>query len=86
LLKRLLSEGSQDQHVCNTPGKIIIDINNNLEHFVKTNAYYDSRVLVNIVRNEALCSALLLTKGSNVMLSMLPTKDRKSAGVYTALY
>ncbi|KEH29895.1 hypothetical protein MTR_4g055633 [Medicago truncatula] len=74
LLKHLLTEGIQDLHVCNTPGKIIIDINNNLEHFVTTNAYYDSRLLVNIVRNEALRSSLLLTKGSNVMLSMLQPK------------
>ena len=81
-----MSEGIQNQHVCNTPGKIMIDINNNLEHFVTTNAYYDSRALVNIVRNEAMCSSVLLTKGSTVMLSMLPTKDGKSAGVYTTLY
>jgi len=64
---------------------VIIDINNNLEHFVATKIYYDSSVLVKIVRNDPLCLPLLLTKGSNVMLSMLPTKDRKY-GVYTGLY
>lgn len=34
---------------------------------------------MHIVRNEALCLSFLLTKGSTVMLGMLPTKDRKSA-------
>jgi hypothetical protein len=40
-----VSEGSQDVHVHNALGKIIIDSNNNPEHFLTTNPYYDSRVV-----------------------------------------
>lgn len=32
-------------HVHNALGKIIIDMNNNPEHFLTTNPYYDSRVV-----------------------------------------
>ncbi|KAG5560744.1 hypothetical protein RHGRI_003923 [Rhododendron griersonianum] len=44
-LEHLGSEGSQDVHVHNALGKIIIDSNNNPEHFLTTNPYYDSRVV-----------------------------------------
>ncbi|KAJ8540473.1 hypothetical protein K7X08_030392 [Anisodus acutangulus] len=44
-LEHLVSEGSQDVHVHNALGKIIIDSNNNPEHFLMTNPYYDSRVV-----------------------------------------
>ncbi|CAO2817070.1 unnamed protein product [Amaranthus hypochondriacus] len=44
-LKHLVSEGSQDVHVHNALGKIIIESNNNPEHFLMTNPYYDSRVV-----------------------------------------
>ncbi|PPS19407.1 hypothetical protein GOBAR_AA01162 [Gossypium barbadense] len=44
-LEHLVSEGSQDVHVHNALGKIIIDNNNNPEHFLTTNPYYDSRVV-----------------------------------------
>ncbi|XP_038712359.1 clathrin heavy chain 1-like [Tripterygium wilfordii] len=44
-LEHLVSEGSQDAHVHNALGKIIIDSNNNPEHFLTTNPYYDSRVV-----------------------------------------
>eukprot|EP00899_Mesostigma_viride_P014185 jgi/Mesvir1/22768/Mv14160-RA.1 len=44
-LEHLVSEGSQDQHVHNALGKIIIDSNNNPEHFLTTNPYYDSLVV-----------------------------------------
>ncbi|CAH8290985.1 unnamed protein product [Eruca vesicaria subsp. sativa] len=44
-LEHLVSEGSQDVHVHNALGKIIIDSNNNTEHFLTTNPYYDSRVV-----------------------------------------
>ncbi|XP_008675087.1 clathrin heavy chain 1 [Zea mays] len=40
-----MSEGSQDVHVHNALGKIIIDSNNNPEHFLITNPFYDSRVV-----------------------------------------
>lgn len=40
-----MSEGSQDVHVHNALGKIIIDSNNNPEHFLTTNPYYDSRIV-----------------------------------------
>jgi hypothetical protein len=40
-----VSEGSQDVHVHNALGKIIIDSNNNPEHFLTSNPYYDSRVV-----------------------------------------
>ena len=40
-----MSEGSQDVHVHNALGMIIIDSNNNPEHFLTTNPYYDSRVV-----------------------------------------
>lgn len=41
-LEHLISEGSADVHVHNALGKIIIDTNNNPEHFLTTNPYYDS--------------------------------------------
>jgi clathrin heavy chain len=44
-LEHLVSEGSQDVHVHNALGKIIIDTNNNPEHFLTTNPYYDSKVV-----------------------------------------
>ncbi|KAM3375864.1 clathrin heavy chain 1 isoform X1 [Capsicum galapagoense] len=44
-LEHLVSEGSQDVHVHNALGKIIIDSNNNPEHFLTTNPYYDSRIV-----------------------------------------
>ncbi|KAK9810517.1 hypothetical protein WJX72_012055 [[Myrmecia] bisecta] len=44
-LEHLVSEGSADPHVHNALGKIIIDSNNNPEHFLTTNPYYDSLVV-----------------------------------------
>jgi len=44
-LDHLVSEGSTDPHVHNALGKIIVDANNNPEHFLNTNAYYDSEVV-----------------------------------------
>ena len=44
-LEHLVSEGSQDVHVHNVLDKIIIDNNNNPEHFLTTNPYYDSHVV-----------------------------------------
>ena len=44
-LDHLLQEGSQDPQVHNALGKIIIDSNNNPEHFLTSNQYYDSLVL-----------------------------------------
>lgn len=44
-LNQLVTEGSQDTHVHSALGKIIIDTNNNPEHFLTTNPYYDSLVV-----------------------------------------
>lgn len=44
-LEHLVSEGSQDPHVHNQLGKIIIVTNNNPEHFLTTITYYDSKVV-----------------------------------------
>lgn len=44
-LEQLVSEGSKDPAVHNALGKIIIDTNNNPEHFLTTNPYYDSLVV-----------------------------------------
>jgi clathrin heavy chain len=44
-LDHLVSEGSTDPHVHNALGKIIIDSNNNPEHFLTTNPHYDSEVV-----------------------------------------
>ena len=41
-LEHLVSEGSTDPAVHNALGKIIVDSNNNPEHFLTTNPYYDS--------------------------------------------
>ena len=43
-LEHLVSEGSTDAAVHNALGKIIVDANNNPEHFLTTNPYYDSLV------------------------------------------
>lgn len=44
-LEHLIREGSTDPHVHDALGKIIIDTNNNPEHFLTTNPYYDSIVV-----------------------------------------
>lgn len=44
-LDHLMQEGSQDPQVHNALGKIIIDSNNNPEHFLTTNPFYESLVL-----------------------------------------
>ena len=44
-LEHLVSEGSHDPAVHNALGKIIVDSNNNPEHFLTTNPYYDSLVV-----------------------------------------
>jgi len=44
-LEHLVGEGSRDPHVHNALGKIIIDANNNPEHFLTTNPHYDSAVV-----------------------------------------
>lgn len=44
-LEHLINEGSTDVHVHNALGKIIVDTNNNPEHFLTTNPYYDSLVV-----------------------------------------
>ncbi|GBG88214.1 hypothetical protein CBR_g46782 [Chara braunii] len=44
-LEHLVAEGSKDVHVHNAIGKILIDTNNNPEHFLNTNPYYDARVV-----------------------------------------
>ncbi|KAI8566826.1 hypothetical protein RHMOL_Rhmol02G0072400 [Rhododendron molle] len=44
-LEQLVSEGSQDVHVHSALGKIVIDSNNNPEHFLTTNPYYDPRAV-----------------------------------------
>uniref|UniRef100_A0A7S0V4E8 Clathrin heavy chain n=1 Tax=Polytomella parva TaxID=51329 RepID=A0A7S0V4E8_9CHLO len=44
-LEHLISEGSKDPHVHNALGKIIIDTNNNPEHFLTSNPMYDSLVV-----------------------------------------
>jgi len=44
-LEHLIREGSTDPHVHDALGKIIIDTNNNPEHFLTTNPYYDSVVV-----------------------------------------
>ena len=40
-----MDAGSHDPHVHNALGKIIVDSNNNPEHFLTTNPYYDSTVV-----------------------------------------
>ncbi|KAL6748149.1 vesicle coat protein clathrin, heavy chain [Haematococcus lacustris] len=44
-LEHLIGEGSTDPHVHNALGNIIIETNNNPEHFLTTNPYYDSLVV-----------------------------------------
>jgi clathrin heavy chain len=44
-LEHLINEGSTDPHVHNALGKIIIEANNNPEHFLNTNPYYDPLVV-----------------------------------------
>jgi tetratricopeptide (TPR) repeat protein len=45
LLEQLVSEGSKEPQVHNALGKILIDANNNPEHFLTANPYYDSAVV-----------------------------------------
>mmetsp|Transcript_18521 Transcript_18521/g.52003 ORF Transcript_18521/g.52003 Transcript_18521/m.52003 type:complete len:1694 (+) Transcript_18521:108-5189(+) len=44
-LEHLIGEGTTDPHVHNALGKVIIDTNNNPEHFLSTNPFYDSLVV-----------------------------------------
>ena len=41
-INQLVQEGSQDAGVHSALGKIVVDTNNNSEHFLTTNPYYDS--------------------------------------------
>ena len=59
-LEHLVSEGSTDAAVHNALGKIIVDANNNPEHFLTTNPYYDS--LVRLARPQQL-HLLLIANG-----------------------
>jgi clathrin heavy chain len=43
-LEHLISEGSTDSHVHNALGKILVEANNNPEHFLATNPHYDPLV------------------------------------------
>lgn len=45
VLELLISEGSTDVQVHSALGKIIVDSNNNPEHFLTTNPYYDSLIV-----------------------------------------
>ncbi len=45
LLEQLVAEGSKDPKVHNALGKILIDSNNNPEHFLTTNPYYESSIV-----------------------------------------
>eukprot|EP00210_Caulerpa_lentillifera_P001245 g1201.t1 len=45
VLELLISEGSTDVQVHSALGKIIVDTNNNPEHFLTTNPYYDSLIV-----------------------------------------
>ncbi|KAF5839265.1 clathrin heavy chain 2 [Dunaliella salina] len=44
-LEHLIGEGTTDPHVHNALGKVIIDTNNNPEHFLSTNPFYDSLIV-----------------------------------------
>lgn len=44
-LELLVGEGSTDPEVHNAMGKILIDTNNNPEHFLQQNPYYDAVVV-----------------------------------------
>ena len=44
-LEHMINENSMDVHVHNALGKLIIESNNNPEHFLNTNQYYDSAVV-----------------------------------------
>jgi hypothetical protein len=43
-LEHLVAEGSSDPHVHNALGKILVESNNNPEHFLATNPHYDPLV------------------------------------------
>ena len=45
VLEQLIGEGSQDPHVHDALGKIVVDTNNNPEHFMATNPYYNPLVV-----------------------------------------
>ncbi|GKE01693.1 clathrin heavy chain 1 [Tanacetum coccineum] len=63
-LEHLVSEGSQDVHVHNALGKIIIDSNNNPQHFLETNPYYDPRVVGKYCENrDPTLAVFAYTKG-----------------------
>lgn len=44
-LEHMINENSTDVHVHNALGKLVIESNNNPEHFLTTNQYYDSTVV-----------------------------------------
>ena len=45
ILEQLIGEGSTDPHVHDALGKIVVDTNNNPEHFMQTNPYYNPLVV-----------------------------------------
>ena len=70
-LEHLVSEGSQDVHVHNSLGKIIIDSNNNPEHFLITNQYYNSRVVGKYCEKRDLTLSVVAYRRGLLMMSLL---------------
>ena len=66
-----MSEGSQDVHVHNALGKIIIDSNNNPKQFLNTNPYYDTRVVGKYCEKSDPTLAVVDYHKDNVMMNFL---------------
>ena len=62
-LEHLVSEGSTDPAVHNALGKIIVDSNNNPEHFLTTNPYYESQVGAS--QQPGQCTKILTCRGKD---------------------
>lgn len=99
LLEQLVSEGSRDPQVHNALGKIIVDANNNPEHFLTTNPYYDSAVvgkfaerrdpgLACVAYKRGQCDAELVACTSRHAMFKLQARyvvDRADAGLWAAV-
>ncbi|GFY82277.1 clathrin, heavy chain [Actinidia rufa] len=81
-LEHLVSEGRQDVHVHNALGKIIIDSNNNLEHFLSINPYYDSRVVDKYCEKRDPNLAVVAYCKDNVTMNLLMYQIRTPSLTY----
>jgi len=85
-LEHLVGEGSTDPHVHNAMGKIIVDSNNNPEHFLTTNPHYDSFVVGKYCEKRDPTLACIAYKRGNCDDELVDVTNRNSLFKVQARY